>query len=70
MAFATTIRLKGRRLNVMQYVRPPSPFFPHGQLYMAFSRFSFDNVAVSVVEWHRQRIENDRFIRSKMYIEK
>jgi hypothetical protein len=52
-------------------IYPPSPVFPHGQLYVAFSRSSsFDNVAVANIEGHRQRIENDRLISQTLYIEK
>ena len=44
-------------------------FFPHGRLYMVFFLFSsFDNVAVLIVEWHRQCTENDRLM--SMCIEK
>jgi hypothetical protein len=40
-------------------IHPPSPIF----FIAAFSRpSSFDNVTVAIIEGHRQRIENDRFI--------
>ena len=46
-------------------------FFPLCQLYVAFSRiYSFDNITVAIIECHRHRIENDRLMTSKLYIEK
>jgi hypothetical protein len=42
-------------------------YFFHGQLYVAFSRaVSFEIVAVSTIAKHRQRIENDRLVTSKV----
>jgi hypothetical protein len=46
-------------------IYPPSPVFPHGQLYMTIPKSSsFDNVAVSIIEGQRQRVYNDRFMTS------
>jgi hypothetical protein len=55
-------RLKSRRLDVLEYIHYRL-FFTHAQLYVAFSlSISFGNVAVAIIEGHRQRIENDRLI--------
>jgi hypothetical protein len=59
-AFAMTISTaQGQSLKLVGICQP-SPVFPHGRLYVTFSRSSsFDNVAVRIIDGHRQRIEND-----------
>ena len=60
----TISKSQGQTLNLLIYICH-LPFFPHGQLYVAFPRlFSFDSVTVSLTEGHRRRIEKERLPRS------
>jgi hypothetical protein len=66
IAFAMTLdKALGQTLKRPE-IHHQSPVFPHGQLYVAYSRcFSFDNVAVAVTKEHRQRVEKkDRLVTS------
>ena len=60
ISFSMTIsKAQGQTLNPVA-VYLPSPVFPHGQLYVAFSLSStFDNIAFAVIEGPLQRIIND-----------
>ena len=64
IGFVMTIsNFQGQTFNLLKYIYHRL-FFPHGQLYVVFSRlFSFDNVTVSLTEGHRQRIEKERVLR-------
>jgi hypothetical protein len=62
--FMTISKFQGQKFNLLKYIYHRL-FFPHGQLYVVFSRlFSFDNVTVSLTEGHCQRIEKERLLRS------
>lgn len=51
--------------NVVIYLLPCG--FSRSQLYVAsFRTSSFDNVAVAINGWHRQRTENNRLITSNI----
>ena len=58
IAFAMTLNKDLGQTFKRAKIHHPSSVFPHGQLYMTFSRCSsFDNVAVAVTKEHRQRVE-------------
>ena len=71
-AFAVKIHKAQKQKFNRAAIYPRSPIFsPHSQLHVAFSRsLPFDSVAVVVIEGHWQRTENDKLIKSALYIEK